>query len=67
MDADDPFQDAADHKISVPGGDVMGTGGCKDGEEGYGGQSEDGTGKIFERNLKFVRFVHIVRFLNVIV
>ena len=40
----------------------MGSGGSKDWAEGYKRQWKDGIWKIYGRFLKFVRFVHIVRF-----
>ena len=40
----------------------MGAGCDKDGKKGLSGQRENGIRKIFEKNLKFVRFVHTVRF-----
>ena len=42
----------------------MGAGGGKDGQESHSRQCEDGTGKIFERKIMFVRFVHTVRFFG---
>lgn len=42
MDADDPFPDAADHKISVSGGNDLGKGGCEDRKKGYWGKCKEG-------------------------
>lgn len=56
MDADASGQDAAACKIQVSGGDDLGAGGCENGAEGYGGQCENGDGKIFAILIKVCSF-----------